>query len=85
MDGGTTGMVGYRKDIVGFGITGDAPGVLARTAGNIALHMFGIFVGIGIDDYIVEAEILAGVHDPDGNLPPVRDENLSFQTVPHMV
>ncbi len=83
MDGGAAGMVGHRQDVVGFGVTGDAPGILAGSAGDITLDVLGIPVGLGVHHDMVEAEILAGIHDPDGDFSPVGDENLSFQTVPH--
>jgi len=47
--------------------------------------MLGILVGLGVDHGVIETEILAGIHDPDGDFSPVGDKNLSFQTVPRMV
>jgi len=85
MDGGAAGVIGHRQDIVGFGVAGYPPGVLAGAKGDIALDMLGILVGLGVDHGVIETEILAVIHDPDGDFSPVGDKNLSFQTVPRMV
>lgn len=85
MNGGTAGMIGYGKDVIGFGVTGDAPGILLRTAGDIAPHMLRILVRFGEDNDMVEIKILAGIHDPNGYFATVGYENLSFQTVPRKV
>jgi hypothetical protein len=85
MDGGAPGMIGYGEDVIGFGVTGDAPGVLFRAAGDVSAHMLGIPVRFGVDHDIFKIKILAGIHDPDGDFATIGYENLSFQAVPRRV
>ena len=45
--------------------------------------MLRIPVGFGVNNDILQAKILAGIHDPYGYFAAIGDENLSFQAVPH--
>ena len=75
-------VVSNWENIIWFCITGYSPGILLTTGGSLAHDVFWIFVCISINDNIIEAQVLAGFHDADGNFTPVGDEYLSFHINP---
>jgi hypothetical protein len=85
MDGGAVGVIGHGEDIIGFAITGYPPGVLVSAAGAVAPDMLRVLIGIGIDHNVLQAQIFTGIHDADRYLATVGDENLSLQTVTHII
>jgi hypothetical protein len=60
------GMVGHGENIVGVGIAGDAPRLMAFAVKPDA-DMFGIFVSRCIDNGKIKAEIFTGPHDSQGD------------------
>src|SRR5208282_353151 len=53
------------------------PGAGADTHRLIGPHdMVGVLVGLLIDDHHLEAQLLSGAHDAQGDLPPIGDQNL---------
>jgi len=85
MDSRALGVVGNGEDIIGLSVAGDPPGVLVGAADPVAPDVFRVLVGFSIDHRIFQTQILAGVHYADCDLTPVGDENLSLQTVTHIV
>jgi hypothetical protein len=75
-------MIGHGENIVGLRVTGDPPGILAGAAADVLADMLGILVRVRIYNHILKAEILAGIHYPDGYFASIRYKNL-IQILPH--
>ena len=68
-------MVGNRKNIIGVGVAGDLPGPFpVALAVTIQTDMLGILVCCSVYHNKVQTEILAGLHDPNGDFAPVSYE-----------
>ena len=85
MDSRAERMVSNGQNVIGVGIADNTPGILVPALGPVQLHMLGVPVGISIDDYVVKAQVLAGIHDPDGNFATICYEYLALHSKPLII
>ena len=82
MNGRTQGVIRHGQDIIGIGVAGYPPCVLGRTVELVALYMFGVTIGICIDDHIIKIQVLTGLHDTDSNFSAISDEHFALHEKP---